>query len=151
MSDTIKEFEGLDYPGKREPVNRGKRKAVPDTPVWDERPVHYLVGGERQEFFTISHLSKALEYSQQSIRAWEAQGLLARTPFRSPRTKGMVAAGRSNKGKRLWTREQIEGIIRIAKKHRVIFPIKSNGKEVKRAPTPAFAVEVGEFFSTLIK
>jgi hypothetical protein len=63
----------------------------------------------------------------------------------------MVAAGRSNKGKRLWTREQIEGIIRIAKKHKVIFPVKSNGKIVKRAPTPAFSAEVGEFFSTLIK
>ena len=84
----------------------------------------------------------------QSIRAWEAQGLLARTPFRSPRTARPVAGGRSNKGKRLWTREQVEGILRLAKKHKVILPDR---RGVKHPPTPAFSQEVGEFFNTLIK
>lgn len=145
-SDVMEKFEDLDYPGRRRPVNRSKKTVIPEIEEWDAKPVYYMVGGERKEFFLISHLAKALGYSVQSIRAWEAQGLLARTPYRSPRTTAPVAAGRSNKGKRLWTREQVLGIIRIAKKHRVIFP---NRKGVKHPPTPSFATEVGEFFNSL--
>ena len=146
MSNPAQQFADLDYPGRKKPVNRSVQAAQPDTQLWDAKPAYYLVDGRRQEFFLISHLAKALDYSVQSIRAWEAQGLLARTPFRSPRTKGMVAGGRSNKGKRLWTREQVEGIVRLAKKHKVIFPDR---KGVKHPPTPAFAREVGELFSSL--
>ena len=147
VSNPAEKFmEGLDYPGRKKPMNRSVQAVQTDTQLWDARPVYYLVGGKRQEFFLISHLAKALDYSVQSIRAWEAQGLLARTPFRSPRTKGMVAGGRSNKGRRLWTREQVEGIVRLAKKHKVIFPDR---KGVKHPPTPAFAREVGELFSSL--
>ena len=146
MSSVMEKFEDLDYPGRRPPANRTKKKADPEEEMWDAKPVYYMVGGEKQEFFLISHLAKALDYSVQSIRAWEAQGLLARTPFRSPRTAKPVAGGRSNKGKRLWTREQVVGIIRIAKKHKVIFP---NRKGVKHPPTAAFAAEVGEFFQSL--
>jgi hypothetical protein len=144
----VPEFEGLDYPGRRKPVNRGTPVSEPETAVWDAKPVHYMVNGEKQEFFFISHLAKALDYSVQSIRAWEAQGLLARTPFRSPRPKGKPQAAGSQRGKRLWTREQIEGIIRIARKHKVIFPDR---KGVKNPPTEAFAAEVRAFFLTLIK
>lgn len=148
MSNVLEQFEDLDYPGRKKPVGRTKKVVVPEVEEWDAKPVYYRLPGqqEKQEFFLISHLAKALGYSVQSIRAWEAQGLLARTPYRSPRTTKPVAGGRSNKGKRLWTREQIVGIIRIAKKHRVIFP---NRKGVKHPPTFSFAAEVGEFFSTL--
>jgi hypothetical protein len=148
MTD-IKEFEDLDYPGRKKPVNRAGKAVTADKEMWDAHPVYYKLrdNPEPQEFFLISHLAKALGYSVQSIRAWEAQGLLARTPYRSPRTKAPVAAGRSNKGKRLWTREQILGIIRIAKRHKVIFP---NRAGVKKPPSPAFAHEVNEFFASLV-
>lgn len=146
MSDPAAQFADLDYPGRKKPKNRNIQAVPDDTELWDSRPVYYLINGEKREFFLISHLAKALDYSVQSIRAWEAQGLLARTPFRSPRTAAPVAAGRSNKGKRLWTRQQVLGIVRIAKKHRVIFPDR---KGVKHPPTPAFAAEVGEFFASL--
>lgn len=83
MSDAVKErFEDLDYPGRRKPVNRGDNVAPVETQVWDAKPVYYLVDGQKQEFFLISHLAKALDYSVQSIRAWEAQGLLARSTLR---------------------------------------------------------------------
>ena len=147
-SDVLATFDDLDYPGRKKPVNRDKKAVVPEAEEWDAKPVYYRLPGnpEKQEFFLISHVAKALDYSVQSIRAWEAQGLLARTPYRSPRTVAPVAGGRSNKGKRLWTREQVLGIIRIAKKHRVIFP---NRRGIKHPPTPAFAAEVGDFFNSL--
>ena len=150
MSESLpKGFEDLDYPGRRKPVNRQPKPspAPDDTEVWDARPVYYLVGGEKQEFFLISHVAKALDYSVQSIRAWEAAGLLPRTPYRSPRTRRPVAAGRSNKGKRLWTREQVDGILRLAKKHRVILP---DPKGQKKPPTQAFARDVAQLFNELV-
>lgn len=138
----LKGFADLDYPGRRKPVNR-ERKLVPvDTPLWDAKPVYYLVGGERREFFLIGALAKALDYSVQSIRAWEAAGLLPVTPFRSPRTKRPVAGGKSNKGKRLWTRTQIDGILALARKHRVILN--------KQPPTAAFATDVAKLFNQLL-
>ena len=143
MSDSLAErFDDLDYPGRRKPVNRGT-KATPaiETPLWDDKPVRYMVNGEVREFFTISHLAAALGYSVQSIRAWEDKGALPRSPFRSPRTAKPVAGGRSNKGKRLWTREQVEGILRLARRHKVILN--------KRPPTAAFARDVKVMFDQL--
>ena len=144
MSNTTieKRFSDLDYPGRREPVNRNPKTAPPPLEAaWDAKPVFYRVGGEKREFFTISHLAKALGYSVQSIRAWEAQSLLPRSPYRSPRTIRPVAAGRSDKGKRLWTREQIEGILRLAKEHKVLVN--------REPPTPAFYRDVARLFEEL--
>lgn len=143
MGSIPKQFEDLDYPGRRKPVNRGKTPPIPDRPPWDEKPLYYLVEGEKREFFVIGHLAKALGYSVQSIRLWEDKGLLPRSPYRSPRTRKPVAGGRSNKGKRLWTREQIEGILRIAKAHKVILN--------KKPPTAAFSQEVLAYFASLLK
>ena len=141
-TSTIEErFQDLDYPGRRKPVNRDKTAPPPEPALWDAKPVHYKIGGELQEFFTISHLAKALGYSVQSVRAWEAQSLLPRSQYRSPRTRKPVAAGRSDKGKRLWTREQIEGILRLAQKHKVIIN--------REPPTPAFHDDVARLFQEL--
>lgn len=146
MSNTIEErFADLDYPGRRKPVNR--TPPPPEDPAsWDANPTEYKMGGVKQQFYTISHLSAALGYSQQSIRAWEAAGVMPPAPFRSPRTKKPVAAGKSNKGRRLWTHEAIEGILRLAKKHKVILP---DHRGIRQPPTPAFANEVAQLFREL--
>ena len=144
--DPLDRFADLEqpYPGRRKPVNRDVAPAQEDTQLWDAHPVKtkYTVGGVEPEFFYIGALAKALGYSVQSIRAWEAAGLMPNTPYRSPRTKAPVAGGRSTKGKRLWTREQIEGILRLAKKHRVILN--------RAAPTPAFSRDVARMFNELL-
>ena len=142
--DPLKKFADLEqpYPGKRKPVNRDVKPVEDDIDLWDSHSTKYLVDGVEQEFFYIGAVAKALGYSVQSIRAWETAGLLPNTPFRSPRTKKPVAGGRSNKGKRLWTRGQIEGILRLAKRHRVILN--------RAAPTPAFARDVAQMFNELL-
>jgi hypothetical protein len=132
-----------DYPGRTRPKLRRVR-TVPEPPPteWDDGPVYYMVGGERQEFFTIRHLAKALDYSQQSIRAWENQGLLPKSPYRSPKPRRPTIAGRNTKGKRLWTREQIDGILRIAREEGVIVN--------KKPPTRSFARKVAARFRSLV-
>jgi len=136
------EFDNLDYPGRTKPKNRVVPKAVPQVDnTWDARPAFYVMNGRKQEFFLISHLAQALGYSVQSIRAWEAQRLLPRSPYRSPKTKGMVAGGRSNKGRRLWTREQIEAILAAAKHHKVILN--------REPPNEAFFWDVQKAFDLI--
>ena len=142
MESIVSDLEGLDYPGRRKPANRDTGPKPPsEREVWNEKPAKYMVGGEVREFYTISHLAAALGYSVQSIRAWEDKGLLPRSPYRSPRTRKPVAGGHSNKGKRLWTLEQVEGIVRLAKRHKVILN--------KRPPTQAFARDVKVLFDQL--
>ena len=68
MVSLPEEFNDLDYPGRRRPKNRSTQPP-PDKQVWDDKPLHYLVNGEKREFFIIGHLAKALDYSVQSIRA----------------------------------------------------------------------------------
>jgi hypothetical protein len=136
-------FEDLDYPGRRPPKNRGAAPPPPPPAEWDAKPLSYRIQGEKQEFYTIGHVAKALGCSVQSVRAWEDKGLLPRSPYRSPRTVRPVAGGKSDKGKRLWTREQIEGILRLADQHKVILN--------KKPPTVAFARDVGTFFASLVK
>ena len=144
MTD-VQGFEDLHqpYPGRRQPVNRGaKKQAAVDTQVWDAHPGSFKVDGVEQEFFYIRHLALALGYSVQSIRAWEAAGLMPRPGHRSPRPKGKPQAAGQHKGRRLWTREQIECILRVAKKHKVILN--------RKPPTRAFAIEVGQEFEKLL-
>lgn len=150
MSDPLDRFKDLvegdepDYPGRsrpklRQPANRPGKDT--GEVVWDTRPVYYAVGGERMEFFTIGHLARALSYSQQSIRAWENQGLLPKSPYRSPKPRRPTIEGRVIKGKRLWTRQQIEGILRIAQEEGVVLN--------KKPPTRAFAKKIAVLFREL--
>lgn len=144
MSDTLPaEFADLDYPGRTKPKNRAQPKATPvvNDGAWDSRPAYYVIGDRKQEFFLISHLAQALGYSVQSIRAWEAQRLLPKSPYRSPKTRGMVAGGRSNKGRRLWTREQIEAILTAAKRNKVILN--------REPPSEAFYRDVASAFDRI--
>jgi len=142
VSDPLKSFESLDYPGRRRPVNRDKAPAQVDTPLWDAHPATYVVAGEKREFFYIGALAKALGYSVQAIRLWETQGLMPPTTYRSPKTKGKPQAAGSHRGRRIWTRKQIEGILTLCKKHRVIIN--------REPPTKAFAADVARLFNQLL-
>lgn len=138
----IDRFSDLNWPGKRKPVNRVLEKPKPEEPDgWDFKPLSYVYQGEKKEFFTISNLSAALGRSPVTIRSWENRGLLPKSPYRSPKPKGGRLPGVEQKGKRLWTREQIEGILSIASEEGVIL----NGQP----PTPRFSQRVAELFIKL--
>lgn len=132
------------HPGKRPPINRANGVSdTTDTQVWDEKPTFYLFGGVEREFFTISQLAMALGRSVVTIRSWEHKGLLPKTPYRSPRPKGEMLPGVVPKGMRLWTRDQILGILRIASEEGVIV----NGKP----PTKHFSDRVLDMFRGLLE
>lgn len=142
MSDWLSEkFSDLDYPGRRKPINRSPAKAGGESADWAEKPLVYKVNGVDTEFFTIGHLAKALGYSVQSIRAWENGLLLPKSRYRTPNPRLANQPEVLQKGRRLWTREQIEGILRIASEEGVILN--------KKPPTQRFAFRVQTFFNGL--
>lgn len=142
MDPLLDRFSDLrPFPGKREPVNRSAPAVDTSPQVWDEKPTFYTYKGVSTEFFTISNLAVALGRKPVTIRSWENKGLLPKSPYRSPRPQRGSIPGKEVKGRRLWTRPQIEGIMKIAREEQVIF----NGKP----PTPAFARKVSNLFITL--
>ena len=143
-ADPFGSFDELkDWPGKKRPVNRPQAVSQPSGTLddWDKKPVVYIYGGVSREFFTIGHLADALGRSPVTIRSWENKGVLPRSPYRSPRPRGESLPG-VVKGKRLWTRDQIEGIIRIARDEGVILNDKP--------PTKQFTLRVADLFRELL-
>jgi DNA-binding transcriptional MerR regulator len=140
--DRLAQFDALAFPGGRAPVNRPdpKPKQSSDSEAWDNNPVTYLVNGEEQEFFTIGHLARALNRKQVTIRAWENRGALPRSPFRSPAPNATPNFGTVPKGRRLYTREMIEGILQIAKECRVITDPH------QKPPSEEFTLRVSKLF-----
>ena len=144
MSDPILDRFSDMIPGKKPPVNRTPEavQAHQTMLAWDEKPVKYFYNGEEREFFTIRSLADALGKSVVTIRSWENKGLLPKSPYRSPNPRRETIPGRTPRGNRLWTRDQVNGIIHIAKQEKVIL----NGKP----PTKAFAAKVFALFQTLL-
>lgn len=128
-------------PGKKAPVNRPVLTSTPEV-QWDLKPLVYMHNGKEREYFSISHLAAALDKAPVTIRSWENRGLLPPSPYRSPRPRRETIPGRDPKGKRLWTRDQINGIIEIAREEDVIF----NGTP----PNQRFAERVRILFKTLL-
>lgn len=114
MSGPLSEFENIReyYPGSRQPLIRtsgrtGEAERVNDPNRWDAKPRILKVGGVDREFFTIGHLAKALNRKPVTIRTWERAGVIPKPTFRKPSEDPRGA-------RRLYTREQVEGMVRIA-------------------------------------
>jgi hypothetical protein len=81
------------------PVNRHAK--------WDDRPVVYAIKGVNTELFHVGDLAKALYRTAHTMRKWEERGYLPETFIRTP---GVNRNGQH----RLYTREQVEGLVKIA-------------------------------------
>ena len=78
--------------------------------TWDAKPVYKVFGGQTMEVFYRSHLAKALNREQVTIRSLERRGVLC-TPYL-----------REKRGRWLYTRDQIEDLIRLADDEGVLDP-----------------------------
>jgi hypothetical protein len=101
------------YPGSKQ--RRDTRQTPADTrQPWQKAfdgltPRTYQVRGQDTEFFTIGQLAFALERKPVTLRKWEADGVLPKATFLAPNPKKDHRAKR-----RLYSRAQAEGIVRIA-------------------------------------
>ncbi|WP_167503150.1 MerR family transcriptional regulator [Streptomyces malaysiensis] len=111
MTGIVPPRQPLDvYPGTHRPLGvahptQGHQGA--GQTCWDEDPVYKKIQGSYREFFGISHLSTALGRAPKTIYKWEANGLF-------PGATWIYNSGSKNGRRRLYTRVQIEGAVRIA-------------------------------------
>jgi hypothetical protein len=107
----LDEFAGLGqyYPGSRE-----RRQTVPasrPSAVEEDllgKGTVMLLGGREVEFYTIGQLARAINRKAGTLRAWEDKGILP--------PSGYQKGSKDPRGvRRLYSRDQAEGIIRLAK------------------------------------
>lgn len=120
MTDPLDEaIQRRFYPGSTTPIpdpsapEPPRRK--PEPGAWDDRPQVYTVNGVEVEFFTIGALGQAMGKSPVTLREWERRGFLPKARFRTASTDSLRA-------KRLYTRQQIEGIVLIAEQEGLLRP-----------------------------
>lgn len=136
MSDPFAAFNDLtdrvrDFPGKREPINRSAPLPSTRVTLWDASPRSYKIKGVPTEFFTVGHLALAVNRTARTVRYWERNGILPDATFRAP--KPQKGSQVKQVGDRLYSRAQIEAVVRIATEEGVL-----GGK----APTPSFTAKV---------
>lgn len=107
------------YPGSSRRVRGAKTSVVQagdnrrttsgdvDASGWDAKPQVKKLGDRYVEFFGIGDLGKALRRDAVTIRKWEAKGVI-------PKATYLISGKTTNGNRRLYTREQIEVIVRIA-------------------------------------
>lgn len=97
-----------DYPGKTLPKNRGKKgEALPED-LNGAKGKHYRINGADVELFTIGELARALGKKPVTLRMWEREGWIPKSTYRTPAPKGQQIPDRPSKGRRLYSREQVE-------------------------------------------
>lgn len=87
------------------------RREVRESEDWDARPKRVTVRGIDMDMWPIGALGKALGRDPVTIRTWIRKGWLPKNGFQTQ----PVVGSRGDAGRRLWTRIQIEGIVRIAR------------------------------------
>ncbi|MFI9271845.1 hypothetical protein ACIGXM_14160 [Kitasatospora sp. NPDC052896] len=102
------------YPGTSRPVAAPLGHVTMHAiSYWDEDPIYKRQGGQLREFFGIGHLAAALQRSPKTIYKWERAGLFPAATF--------IFNGASKHGqRRLYTRIQIEGVIRFAQEEGIL-------------------------------
>ena len=101
-----------DYPGKTPPKNRKKRKPTRiEDPFSLLHPIVYSIRGEEQTFYTVGEVAKALNRKAGTIRSWEAKGFIPTAIYRAPAPYGQQLPGKIAKGRRLYSKKQVELLI----------------------------------------
>jgi hypothetical protein len=105
------------YPGSRRPILRHPNRPTSEShnkslglgvdPDWDNKPRKYVTNGVEREFFTIGHLAAALGRRPVTIRLWEREGII-------PKATYQINSDSKNGRRRLYTRQQVEGLVKLA-------------------------------------
>lgn len=97
--------------------------------TWDAKPKYLYWRGQTMEFFTRSALAKALNREVGTIRSMELKGVLCHPPVRD------------NRNHWLYTREQVEALVKLATEEDVIDP------RFRNAFTDRFVREANQILS----
>jgi len=99
-------YDGDFYPGSKTPVKDYTREKYGPPPETDLLP-DPAVQADGTDYWTLGALALLLERSVVTLRRWEVNGDLPRTPWR-------LAARTTHGMQRLYTRAMLEGLAKIA-------------------------------------
>lgn len=129
------------------PVRRGRVNDV-DPRLFDSRydgerlqelvSRPYTVNGELLDLYAIGDLARMLGREAVTIRKWERLGILPKTPY-SISFENLLGA------RRLYTAEQILGIVRIAREEKVLVMYSGDFRRT------AFTARVKQLFTELLE
>lgn len=122
------------YPGSKRTRKLVKEASPPPELVelaWDAVPYLKLVNGRTIEFFFIGSVAQVLGRSPNTVRSWIDKGYLPNAPFR-------IASRTANGQHRMWTRAQVEAILRVAQEEGIL--------DGARVGSTEFTVRIREIF-----
>jgi hypothetical protein len=125
------------YPGSSRKIENTPDQAA-QRDSWDLKPRVYKVNGEDVQFFTVGHLAVAMNRKPLTIRQWERKGIIPKSTYQRQGREGSQHGRR-----RLYTRAQIEGMIRIAHDEGLL---SNDRREIAKTQ---FTVRVIELFKRL--
>lgn len=109
------------WPGKTPPRNKPSTKDSPNassSKLNGARGKVYRMGGVDREFFTIGEVARALNRKPVTIRSWEQRGWIPKVKYRTPAPAGEQIPGKPSKGRRLYSKAQVEFLVEaVAKFH----------------------------------
>jgi hypothetical protein len=119
------------YPGSKKKIGH-KDQVDAKVEEWAEKPKVYTVRGKDVEFFSIGQLALALNRRPVTIRKWESEGIIPRSTFTAPSD--------DPRGKRrLYTRKQVEGIVKIAREEGILY---DHSKHIKQTNFTARVIDL---------
>lgn len=111
------------YPGSRKTRKKweDENRPVPDESTevnWADslpKPKTYLLNSQPVEFYPLGAVATALNRKPVTVRKWETEGIIPRSPYIMP--------SHDPRGqRRLYTKQQIEALRRIAEEEGILSP-----------------------------
>lgn len=133
MGDPLDFLNDLpDWPGNTPPRNRGGSKRRPAIDILNgARSRVYRINGKDMEMFTVGELARALGKKPGTIRMWELNGWIPRANFRTPSPLSGQLPNTTPRGRRLYTREQVEFLVEAADRFKVDDKVHGNWHKFK--------------------
>jgi len=122
MSDPIDFFKDLpDFPGRTPPRNRkdSAKRGVAEDELNGARSKVYRINGADLEFFTVGEVARALNRKAVTVRSWEQRGWIPKVKYRTPAPAGTQLPGKPSKGRRLYSRNQVEFLVEAVERYRL--------------------------------
>ena len=122
MIDPLDMFRDLpDYPGNTKPRNRTApaNKPVANDYLNGAKSKVYRMGGVDREFFTVGELARALNRKPVTVRMWEQRGWIPKVKYRTAPPAGTQLPGKPTKGRRLYTKNQVECLVEAVERFRL--------------------------------
>lgn len=133
-------WEGEFYPGSKQ--KRRETETVEEAPEpaeWDVHSYTKVIQGLPTEMFTIEAICLGLDRSAVTIRLWIRKGYIPEAFYRTPKR---IVKGEEKKGRRLYTRGQVEALLQVFEKH----GIRHNCRVDWRKHYPAIATEIADLW-----